>query len=102
LDERLLFVDRRLGVTRVSLELRLINSLQLWAAKTGDGLSNYTSELTNHAEHSVGLSLSGELVGEAGEVVALEKGSSVEDTASEVLNVDTGEGVGCSGVTREC
>jgi hypothetical protein len=71
LIEYLLGVDRRLGVTRVSLELRLINSLQLRAAKTGDCLSNCTSELVKDAERSVGLSLSGELVGEAGEVVTL-------------------------------
>lgn len=94
-----LSVNLLLVVTRQLLELRLVDSLQLRAAQLADETTNSACECVEWAEKDVWLGLSGDLVDEAAKVVALKQSLRVEDTTSQVTNVNTGEGVGCASVT---
>jgi hypothetical protein len=97
-----LSVNLLLVVTGQLLELRLVNRLQLRAAQLADEATNCTCECVEWAEKNVWLGLSGDLVDEAAKVVALKQSLRVEDTASQITNVNTSEGVGCASVTVSC
>lgn len=72
------------------------------AAQLADETANSACECVKWTEKDVWLGLSGDLVDEAAEVVALSQGLRVEDTTGQVADVDTGEGVGCASVAISC
>jgi len=95
-----------LSVPRVLGELRLIDRLQLWAAtervvggsERGVDLRERSGGIRVDALEEVRNTLLSRLVRKAGEVVALEESFAVVHAASEVRNVNAGEGVDFAGV----
>lgn len=69
--------------------------MQLWATQLSNDITDSVLQLVEQVEkHSIRLELGSSLEGEAAKIVALEQIRRVEDTTSEVLDVDTGEVIG--------
>jgi hypothetical protein len=98
----ILTVHWLLAVTRKRLQLLHIYTLQLWAVETANNFTHCIQDAINCVKKNIRLSLRSKLVNEASEVVALCQRLQVEDAASEIGNVDAGEGVCCAGVTIHC
>lgn len=98
------------SITRELLELIDVDFRKLWARQSGEGGSSLAGQFRHGAGDTVQDaaaldevwgSLDGELHGEASQVVAFGQGLAVEDSASEVLRVDSGESVDFSSVASD-
>lgn len=81
--------------------MRLINLRELWARQVSEDRTHGVGELSERTEGKVRLDLGGELVSQAGEVVVLCEAGAVEEATGEVIDVNTGEGVGLARVTTD-
>jgi hypothetical protein len=93
-----LTINRLPCVARKSLKLPRVNGLQLRASERANNFANGTCQRIECAEKDVWLSLSSKLVDVTSEVVALCECRRVENTASQVCDVDSGERIGSSSV----
>lgn len=94
-------VHTRLGITRELLKLRCINRFKLRAGEWCGDLAQGAGQCRQGTKRNIWLGLCGELVCEAGEVVALGECLEVVNAASQVLDVNTGKGVGGASVSKK-
>lgn len=81
--------------------MRLVNLRKLRARQVSEKRSHSVGKLRERTEGQVRLDLGGELVSKAGEVVVLREAGAVEEATGEVVDVNTGEGVGLARVTAD-
>ena len=94
-----LTVNSLLGVTRELLKQTRVNLCEFRAAQLTNNLSEKAGKSVDRAKEDVRFGLSGKLVDEAAEIVALEEIGRVEDTAGEVSDIYADERVGRASVT---
>lgn len=97
-----LLTRRRYALLHISWELLQqlhVDVLDLWAAQLADNIGNDICQRIDYPEQEVWLRLRRKLSGKAREVVAFKEASGVEHAASEVRDVDAGEGVDLALVT---
>jgi hypothetical protein len=82
------------------LKLAFIDSLELRAAKRRGYIPKRTCKCVDYVEKEVRFRLCGEFVGEAAQVVALEKIARIDHAAGQVRYIYAGECVGLAQVAR--